>query len=73
MADLALGARAVVQDDAALLSTYRTVAADLRRSLMLADIAAEHGHGRRAAEHITGALADLAPELAALLRLDRSP
>jgi hypothetical protein len=71
MADLALGARAVEQDEAALLSTYRTVAADLRRCLMLADIAAEHGNGRRAAEHLLGGLADLAPELASL-QADRS-
>jgi hypothetical protein len=66
MPDLALGARPSMKDDAALLSTYRTVAADLRRFLMLADIAAEHGNARRAAEHLLSGLDEIGPELAAL-------
>lgn len=66
MADLALGAQPVVQSDAALLETYRTVATDVRRFLMLADIAAEYGNGRRAASHLLGGLEEIAEELAAL-------
>jgi hypothetical protein len=52
-----------------LLGRYRTVAADLRRCLMLADIAADHGHTWRAVGYLTSALDELAPDLAAL----RSP
>jgi hypothetical protein len=66
MADLALGARAVEQDGTAPLSSYRSIAVDIRRCLMLADIAADAGNGRRAAELLLGALRDLGPDFAAL-------
>ncbi len=45
------------------LNTYRTVASDLRRLLMLGDIAAEYGNGRRAAQHLIGGLRELVPDL----------
>lgn len=61
-----MGARQVEQGSAPLLSTYRTTAADLRRCLILADIAADGGNARRAAEYLIGALDELALELAEL-------
>lgn len=54
------------------LNLYRTVAADIRRCLMLGDIAADHHNPRRAAYHLIGALDELAPELRALTRVRRA-
>lgn len=43
------------------LPEYQTVSADLRRILMLADIAAEYGNSRRAFEHLQAAVEELGP------------
>lgn len=48
------------------LEQYHQVAADLRRCLALADIAAEYGNADRAAWYLVGALRDLVPDLRAL-------
>jgi hypothetical protein len=62
----ACGGPQPVLDAEALLETYRTAAADIRRCLDQADIAAQHGRPGRAAGYLVGVLEDLAPELRAL-------
>jgi hypothetical protein len=49
-----------------MLDVYRNTTADLRRILMLADIAAEAGNVRRAAHHVTSGLEELRHQLAEL-------
>ena len=50
---------------------YRIIAADLRRLLMLADIAADHGNLARAAWHVVSGLRELAPDLHELRKAAR--
>jgi hypothetical protein len=66
-------AASLTADSTAPLDAYHLAADGLRRCLDLADMAAERGNTRRAAEYLLGALDDLGPELALLASLMTPP